>query len=141
MIAKEKRMAVHCNPNYVAKAEETIKDAHDLADVFNDICRIDQAKNSISQAEFIANPTEYNRQLYLAEQLDIELRRKYSTIDKMLNVADMFPRREKTQAAQQNTPSNRIVSKLQQDRLGILCDTALKKAIISSIKEFIDYVD
>lgn len=61
-----------------AKTLETMKEAHDCADVLHDLDRIEQAK---------ANAYCYGG-VFAAEQLDRELRKKYPMIDVMLDIAN-----------------------------------------------------
>lgn len=121
---------IHFYPELVAKIEEIIKDAHDCANIFCDLNRIEQAK---------ANVNLYGNVL-AAEQLDRELREKYPLIDKMLNFANtMLP--PVPQGRKSYSPSEAAVSNLTQDYYGILCDTAIKKEMIRNAKEFIKSVD
>lgn len=114
----------------VAKTLETIKEAHDCADILCDLSRIEQAK---------ANVNLYGNVL-AAEQLDRELREKYPLIDKMLNFANtmLLPA---PQGRKSYSPSEAAISNLTQDYYGILCDTAVKKEIVREMKQFIRAVD
>lgn len=69
---------IHFYPELVAKIEKIIKDAHDCADIFCDLNRIEQVKANVN---FYGN-------VLASEQLDRELREKYPLIDKMLNFAN-----------------------------------------------------
>ena len=76
----------------------------------------------------------------MAEQLDRELRQKYPCIDNMVNFANSIPA-PVPQAKKNYSASEEMLSNLQQDYFGILCDTAIKKQLVHSIKEFIKNVD
>lgn len=66
----------------VAKTLETIKEAHDCADILCDLSRIDQAKTNVNLYGDVS----------AAHQLDEELRKKYPCIDAMINFANaMLP--------------------------------------------------
>ena len=114
----------------VTRTLETIKEAYDCADVLNDLNRIEQE---------IAN-IKLNGNLFMATQLDQEMRKKYPCIDRLIDFANSIPipsvRVKKSYSA-----NEAIITSLNQDYYGILCDTAIKKQIIQSIKEFIKNVD
>lgn len=114
----------------VTKTVETIKEASDCADVLNDLNRINQA---------IANIKLYGN-WPMANQLDQELRKKYPCIDMMVDFANSI--HVSVQRVKKNCfPSEAVLSNLKQDYFGILCDTAIKKKLVNSIKEFIKNVD
>ena len=117
---------IHFYDELVAKTLESIKDSYDCADVLNDLNRIDQA---------IANVNLYGN-CTAAYQLDQELRQKYPCIDKMVNAANarLTPA---PQARKMYSISEAVISNLNQDHYGILCDAALKKRLVRSIKEYI----
>lgn len=114
----------------VAKTLETIKEAYDCADILNDLNRINQAMTNV----------KLYGDWYAANQLDRELRQKYPCIDNMVNFANSIPipvpRAKKNYSA-----GEAVLSDLQQDYFGILCDTAIKKKMVHSVKEFIKNVD
>ena len=114
----------------VTRTLETIKEAYDCADVLNDLNRIEQE---------IAN-IKLNGNLFMATQLEQEMRKKYPCIDRLIDFANSIPipsvRVKKSYSA-----NEAIITSLNQDYYGILCDTAIKKQIIQSIKEFIKNVD
>ena len=109
--------------------ERTLKalmEAHDCADVKNDLDRI-----------------QWTIQYGMNEQtraLDREMRQKYPMIDYMLQVANHFP-------AQAHSPrycgksitASPEKSNLEQDYWGILCDTAIKKGIKKRLEDCIDH--
>jgi hypothetical protein len=114
----------------ISKTVETIKDAYDCADILNDLNRIKHAFKDI----------KLYRNWSVANQLDQELRQKYPCIDKMVEFANSIPI-PVPRAKKNYSPSETILSNLEQDYFGILCDTAIKKQIVHSIKEFIKNVD
>lgn len=58
----------------------------------------------------------------------------------MVDFANSFPILM-SRAKQNYSVSEVILSNLKQDYYGILCDTAIKKQLVHSIKEFIKKVD
>ncbi len=118
-----------------SKTLEIVKEAHDCADVLHDLERIGQAK---------ANVYSFGG-IFAANQLDQELRRKYPTIDLMLNIADtmrtnpLLP--SSPQACHARSAEEAAIDNLQQDYCGILCDTAVKKGLTHELKECIKSVD
>lgn len=114
-----------------SKTLEIIKEAHDCADVLLDLNRIEQAEANL-YSPYIG--------VSAADQLDRELRRKYPTIDKMLDLANtLLP--PSPQASNIRSEEDRALSNLNQDYCGILCDTAVKKGLARSIKDCIESVD
>ena len=113
----------------VEKTVETIKEAYDCADTLKDLNRINQ---TIRNIKLYGNWS-------VAVQLDRELRQKYPCINSMVDFANSFPglmpRSKKNYSVSEATLSN-----LEQDYYGILCDTAIKKQLVRSIKEFIKNV-
>lgn len=114
----------------INKTLETIKEAYDCADVTNDLNRIEQE---------ITNIKVYGN-LVTANTLDQEMREKYPVINMMVDFANSFSF-PSTQVRKVYTPSDALISNLNQDYYGILCETALKKKLINDIKEFISKVD
>ena len=122
---------IHFYSTIQSKTLEIIKEAHDCADVLLDLNRIEQAEANL-----------YNPYIGVsaADQLDRELRRKYPTIDKMLDLANtLLP--PSPQASNIRSEEDRALSNLNQDYCGILCDTAVKKGLARSIKDCIESVD
>lgn len=121
---------IHFYDSIVAKTLETIKEAYDCADILRDLIRIEQAKANVNLYDGVT----------AAHQLDEELRRKYPCIDAMINFANtMLP--PVPQSRKIYSLSEAAVSDLTQDYYGILCDTAIKKAIVREMKQFIRSVD
>lgn len=114
----------------VAKIVETIKKAYDCADILNDLNRINHAT---------ANIKLYGK-WSAADHLDQELRQKYPCIDNMVDFANSIPVTV-PRVKKNYSPSETVLSNLEQDYFGILCDTAIKKQMVHSIKEFIKNVD
>ena len=100
----------------VAKTVETIKESYDCADILNDLNRINQA---ITNIKLYGNWS-------LPDQLDRELRQKYPCIDNMVAFANSIP-----------VP----VPRAKKYYFIIIYDTAIKKELVHSIKEFIKNVD
>lgn len=104
---------------------KVIKDAHDCAEVANDLLRIQNT---------IAYGTDEE-----AMRLDLELWKKYPTINAMLQIANSLPVQPSqcAAAAAGESPSK---ANLRQDYYGILCHIAVKKRIKESIEDCIDHV-
>lgn len=110
---------------------EIIKEARDCADVLRDLSQIEQAK---------ANLFGGYGAVFGANQLDRELRKKYPTIDMMLDIANtMLP--PSPQVSRIRSEVDQAIANLNQDYCGILCDTAVKKGLVKSIKDCIESVD
>lgn len=117
---------IHFYDELVAKTLQSIKESYDFADVLNDLIRINQA---------IANVNLHGNWM-AAYHLDQELRQKYPCIDKMVDVANSMLT-PAPQAKRMYSASEAVISNLNQDYYGIICDAALKKQLVRSIKEFI----
>lgn len=114
----------------VAKTLDTIKEAHDCADILNDLNRIQQAKKYLGcSGDWTA-----------ANQLDQELRQKYPCIDNMVTFTNCFPV-PAPPVQRIFSASEAVIANLEQDYYGILCGTAIKKQLIHNIREFIRAVD
>ena len=111
----------------VSAVLEIIKDCKDCADVYNDIRMINSYKQEVQNGRRISEAISF----------DSFLRTKYPVIDLKLNTANAMKINQTVFS--QNTEAA-ILSNLTQDYYGILCDTALKKQLISEIKEFIKSV-
>ena len=120
---------IHFDNNLAKEAFKIAHEAHELSDVANDLNRINTVLST--------TPTIEN--LFEAQRLDNELRKKYPTIDKMLAIANnyLIP----AVASQSNTQDLPEYANLKQDYFGILCDVLLKKEITTSIEQFIERVD
>ena len=105
---------------------KAIKEAYDCADVKNDLDKIQWT------IQFGTNEQ--------AGYLDQEMRQKYPIIGYMLQTTNRFPARPARYYAEA-AASPFEKSNLEQDYWGILCDTAIKKQMVHSIKEFIKNVD
>ena len=120
---------IHFDNNLVTEAFKTAHEAHELFDVANDLDRINTLLST--------TPTIEN--LFEAQRLDNEMRKKYPTIDQMLAIANSYPM--VTVASQSNTQGLPEYANLNQDYYGILCYVLLKKKITTSIEQFIEKVD
>lgn len=120
---------IHFDNNLVKEAFKIAHEAHELSDVANDLNRIN----------IVLSTTPTMQNLFEAQRLDNELREKYPTIDKMLDIANSYP--IATVASQSNTQGLPEYANLKQDYFGILCYVLLKKEITSSIEQFIEKVD
>ena len=120
---------IHFDNNLAKEAFKIVHAAHELSDVANDLNRINTVLST--------TPTIEN--LFKAQQLDNELRKKYPTIDKMLAIANSYPM--SAVASQSNVQDLPEYANLKQDHFGILCYVLLKKEITTSIEQFIERVD
>ena len=125
-----KNILLHFYDELVVRTLKTIKESYDCIDVLNDLNRIDQA---ITNVNLYGNCTA-------AYQLDQKLRQKYPCIDRMVDVANSMltpvPRTRRMYSA-----SEAVISDLNQDYYGIICDAAIKKQLVRSIEELIKDVD
>lgn len=115
------------------KILEIMKEAHDCADILRDLNRIAQAK---------ANVYSYGG-VFVAGQLNQELRQKYPAIDVMLSIANTIHSSPLPllQSGRTHTMEEEAMDNLQQDYCGILCDMAVKKGVKQSIKDCIENVN
>ena len=120
---------IYFNQKLVAKA---LKEVSDYIDVEKDVSHI----------QFLVNSPYTKDVLTEAQQLNHELRKKYSTIETMLAFAATMPKinfgaRDQPLYAD-NAPAE--IKALVQDYYGILADVLIKKGIIQKIEQFIDHV-
>lgn len=102
-----------------------IQESHDCLDVVHDL-------------EAIQNTLDYGSNLDAA-RLDDYLRKKYPSIDTMLNIVASIP----VQLCSGNSDAARqspYKSELEQDRCGILCQVAIKKGLAQDLESCIDHV-
>jgi hypothetical protein len=130
MLKSEDNM-IHFNKELVNKTLTEIKEIRDCADVGHDMARIKDAQLDVRKSGKWRD----------AEQLDYELRRKYPSIDNMLAFARKMALQSPRVRPLTITKCDEVIENLTQDYYGILCDTAIKKELIPSMKEFIDFVD
>ena len=105
---------------------KALKDAKDCTDIKNDLDRI--------------NYTIIHGSEQAAWNLDYELRKKYPTINVMLQTADALkPPVPSYFAPVQSAPSAK--TNLRQDYWGIICDVAISKGIKERIEDCIDHID
>ena len=121
---------IHLDENKVNQIADYIKDAHDRADICNDLIQIENEMIRV----------EHSGDCRGAWQLDQKLRQKYPGIDTLLAIANTL---SPPSAQDQRQYSERLVAfeHLKLDRYGILYDTAIKKGLVPSAKEFIKSVD
>lgn len=123
---------IYFHQNLAKKAIKAIEETHELLEIKSGIADIDATIGKIRNCMSYEN-------LQAAQNLDRTLRKKYSTIALMLEVADkMAPLSLNVGYAQQNEIPE--ITKLTQDRCGILCHTLLKKGIIGKTEDFIEKV-
>ena len=126
---------IYFNSQLVEQATKAIKKSHDLADVANDLIRINNAINTIGFPNGVQE----------ARQLDAEMRWKYPMIDEMLRIANHMPHFQN--AARVSIPQTSTYAEteecaaLRQDMYGILCETLIKKGYTHSVEQFIERVD
>lgn len=112
----------------VQEALKIIEKKQELSDIFNDINRIDFALSMGKNTE----------NLIKAKMLDIELRRKYPTINAMLAISNSLS--DNCLPAMQSNELPEYAN-LKQDYFGILCEVLLKNHIISSMEQFFESVN
>ena len=114
-------------------AEEAMKilhEAQDGAEIAYDLSRITEVLNSGTNDQ--------------ARQLDDELRKKYPTINIMLNIANSLPPIRlpiNCRPVDGYSASDPDKENLRRAYWGIICDVALKKGIKSSIEACIDRIE
>ena len=141
-IEEGENAVIHFKQTYRDEALRQIEESRDLMDVANDIDKIQSMINEINNSDKSRFGTVGDKLFYRAKTLDSQMRQKYPMIDKMLNAADQrVSYRTITKPAPQMLICNQVVSELVQDYYGILCDTLIKKGIISKIDGFIERVD
>lgn len=104
-------------------ALQIIKESHDCLDVANDLKAIQNT---------IHNGSDFD-----AINLDDYLRKKYPIIDTMLNIAYSMQARPGNSEATSQSPYKAM---LEQDRCGILCQTAIEKGLKQDLESCIDHV-
>ena len=108
----------------VAKTLDTIKSAYDCADVSFDLMRINETMKNVEQGNWQAGVA-----------LDQEMRLKYPYINKMDQYSRTFS--NPMIQPQHQTRCSIVFSNLNEDYYGVLCETAIKKGIVSCLEEFI----
>lgn len=107
-------------------ALKIIKESQDCLDVANDLKAIQNT---------IHNGSDFD-----AINLDDYLRRKYPIIDTMLNIADSIQARP-GHGNSDATSQSPYKAMLEQDRCGILCQTAIEKGLKQDLKSCIDHIE
>lgn len=107
---------------------ELVKEAYDLRDVKHDLERIEKAvyNNHWPYAE--------------AESLDREMRRKYPTINVMVQLVNVLSTLSPYQNSTEKTNVSPYTEDLKIDYIGIICDVAIKKGIKETIEDCILYI-
>ena len=119
-----------------------MKENKDLMGVLHDYDSIQSLINEINISDKSQFGIVGDSLFYRAMTLNSQMRQKYPMIDIMLNAADQrISYRPAVRPAPQKHICDQVVSELEQDKYGILCDTAIKKGIIRKIDEFIERVE
>lgn len=105
---------------------QIITESRDCLDVANDLKAI---------KDTVCNGSDLD-----AETLDIYLRKKYPIINTMLNIADSMQARPSCENFNAISQSP-YKAKLEQDRCGILCQTAIKKGLKPNLESCIDHIE
>ncbi len=133
---------IYFKKTYCDEALRQTKEYRDLLDVWHDLEKIQSLIDEINFADKSRFGTVGDSLFQRAKALDSQMRQKYPMIETMLNAAN---RRIGYRTTMRPTPQmqvcDQVVSDLVQDWYGILCDTAIKKKIITKIDEFIERVD
>lgn len=128
---------------YLDEARKSIQESRELWDVENDLRKLDEKMCMIEQA-CIYSVTNENilHILKQARDLNCEIRKKYLTIDKMLDIAEKLPKRPRTiKSSHKEFVRPDEYTWLEQDKYGILCHTIIKKGITKTIEEIISHVE
>jgi len=119
-----------------------MKENKDLMGVLHDYDSIQSLINEINISDKSQFGTVGDSLFQRAKALDSQMRQKYPMIETMLNTASRrISYRTTMRPAPRKHICDQVVSELEQDTYGILCDTAIKKGIIRKIDEFIERVD
>lgn len=111
----------------IYEAEKYIHNAYELYDIRQDMEKIEYAERNI----YSAGGIQY------AHKLDEELRKKYPTIDMMIDVANSLPKTYENQLGDKKGNRPLELDILQQDWCGIICDVLLKKEVVESLEQCI----
>lgn len=107
-------------------------DSRDLADMKEDVSRIDEVLQTKPTTEV----------LHYARELDQALRLKHPIIEEMLTVAEKMPKQparvDLANPAKNNEPVE--YKRLRQDRYGIICEVLIKKLITERVEQIISRV-
>lgn len=128
---------------YLDEARKSIQESRELRDVENDLHRLDEKMRMIEQAYLYLLPNDDIQYiLKQARDLNCEIRKKYPTIDKMLDTAEKFPKRPRTiRTSHKEVVRPDEYTWLEQDKYGILCHMIIKKGITKTIEEIISHVE
>lgn len=121
---------IHFKKKLVQQAYNLIGESRHMAACI-DLGMIEQMKLEVKDGKFFS-----------AENLNKYLRERYPLIDTLLNRAsNMIPSNEGLDTKQSGTPAEYLLSQLEQDTYGIMCDVLLKSNVINQFDDFIDYVE
>ncbi len=133
---------IYFKKTYCDEALRQTKEYRDLLDVWHDLEKIQSLIEEINFADKSRFGTVGDSLFQRAKALDSQMRQKYPMIETMLNAASRrISYRTTMRPAPRKHICDQVVSELEQDTYGILCDTAIKKGIIRKIDEFIERVD
>jgi len=119
---------IYFHDELIEKTLKIIQMSNTYIDVLNDLIKIQKMWDNVCQNGISID----------AVQLHISMKRKYPTIEKMLDVADKMPSRKlSTRSNEPYTPQNQMLNSLRQDYYGIIIDTGIKEKIKNTIEEFI----
>lgn len=118
---------IYFDESLVAKALEIAKDAYDMRDLYNDLCKIG----------YYLNMKNYTiESLEEARQLDKQLYEKYSTIGLMLSVVNSVNNQIGILGPRTSDTID-IFERLKQDYFGIIAHVLIKKQCVKEWKEYI----
>lgn len=124
---------IYFKKTYCDEALRQTKEYRDLLDVWHDLEKIQSLIDEINFADKSRFGIVGDSLFQRAKALDSQMRQKYPMIETMLNAAN---RRIGYRTTMRPTPQmqvcDQVVSDLVQDWYGILCDTAIKKKIITN---------
>ena len=134
---------VYFYDKYLGEARKAIQESRELRDAEIDLQKLDEKMRLIEQAcIYLATNDDMQHILRQARELNCEIRKKYPTIDKMLEIAEKFPKMPRTiRRGDKEAFRPMEYSLLEQDKYGILCHTLLKKGITKTIEEIISHVE
>lgn len=122
------------NKNLAKKALEIIHQSRRLCHVLNDIKNIEKAIDALSDTGRRLHLDINHREAII---LDGQLRRKYPTIKELFGEVNMAS--QMTVRYNRGTGEYVGITRLKEAYYGILCDVLIKRRIIKSVTEFIDY--
>lgn len=118
---------------------KSLKQAENIIETKDDVDVAKDFANVLSHLSALNNNPSYEV-IKLSFELDKSLHSKYPIIDKLLDLGSKLSSAKKGES-QALSDAEAAKSNLTQDYFGILCDTLIKKEIITSANQFIDHVD